>query len=188
MRPSPSHRAEPPDGAAAPPAPPADPPDAAFTLTEMAASLVVAAMLVSGLAEITRQYARAFVDVRVELAATRSARIVQAELELIERADPDTLEVGTDRLAAALGGSELRIALRADRTAAWLERAVDDGDGGVGVPVRRDLPAAVYRFERAPDGAVRLWGRAGLPPLGVARPRREAPYDCRYDAVARRCR
>ncbi|MGD2134112.1 MAG: hypothetical protein PVI23_15070 [Maricaulaceae bacterium] len=166
---------------------PADPPDAAFTLTEMAASLVVAAMLISGLAEITRQYARTFVEVSSELAETRSARLAQARFEQLERADPDSIVVRPDQVAVELGGVPFSLRLTDDASGGRALEQVADEAAGSALAFALSLDETA-RFEQGVDQAIRLWSGEDRPPVVVVRPRREAPFDCRYDAVARRCR
>lgn len=163
------------------------PDDAAFTLTEMAASLVVAAMLVSGLGEVTRQYARTIVRVRATLEEMPEMRLVQAEFAAIERAEPDGVSVAADAVAAEVGDERLRFELSFssgdERRLSW------ETDGAGSLEVERFAPVdGQARFELGADGALRLWSAAGEPPLLVAVPKRTAPFDCRFDVVVRECR
>ncbi len=63
------------------------------------------------------------------------------------------------------------------------------GAGGLGETEQRSIPLdGAARFELGADGAVRLWVTPGEPPMLTAAPKREAPFDCRYDVVVRDCR
>lgn len=155
--------------------------EAGFTLTEMVAGLLVAAMLISGLAEVTRQFARASVHVRDDLASTRGVRAAEAAFLAIERVGPQDLLVTDTRLIVDASSEdpivfELRVGANGARTLVWADGA------------RTARLSATARFDQDAGGVVRLWDAPDAPPLLVARPRREAPLDCRYDVVGRRCR
>jgi hypothetical protein len=149
----------------------------------MAASLVVAALLVAGLGEVTRQVARTTVRVRANLEETRAGRLAEAEFLTLERADPQSLRTSASVVSAEIGGRELRFELASgangSRVLSW--------STGLGAP-RSVATSGAARFELGADGVARLWAGAGEPPLLSAAPKRTAQYDCQYDVVIRDCR
>ncbi len=156
--------------------------EAGFTLTEVVAALLVASMLIVGLADVTRRYALSSVRVKDAIADMRTNRLVASLMGELERADPDSLEVTPTRLFARIGSHEVRAELttRADRQR-WLE--------WTSPVITRSLrmPSAAT-FEMLPSGAVLLTAAKGEPPLAVVLPRRQTPFDCRFDTVSRDCR
>jgi len=163
--------------------------DAGFTLTEMAASLLVTAMLVSGLGEITRQFARTIVRINTDLQMTRVSRIAGASFLALERAEPggiSTTDTEVEMVSTAGVDAAFQLTVGGDgvRTLTWGgARSADAGQRGRTLT----LPATAH-FEENADGVIRLWLSPGTPPLLVVDPRRQAAFDCRYDVVARRCR
>jgi hypothetical protein len=152
----------------------------------MAASLVVAAMLIGGLGEVTRQFASTMVRVRDALEETRDSRLVAASAEPLERARRGGLVVSASTIEAAIGVEAVRFELSLSGAGRRLSWGV--GDAG-GPALRRTLTVGPdARFELGPDGAARLWVGADEPPLLVVLPRVTAPQDCAFDVVLRDCR
>jgi len=165
--------------------------DAGFTLTEMAASLLVAAMLVSGLGEITRQFARTIVRTNADLQLTRASRIAGANFLALERAEPGAVSVTDMNVETATGAGltapfQMTVGVDGARTLTW-GRTPSQPLGARDARRSITLPATA-RFEQNDAGVIRLWLSPDMPPLLVVDPRREAAFDCRYDVVARRCR
>jgi hypothetical protein len=149
---------------------------------------MVASLLIAGLAEIGHQFARTTVRVRDTLQQTRSARLAQAEMQALERADAGSLNVASDTANATIGDANARAELspptaNGDRRMSW-----EIAREGASKSARSISVDGADRLELSMDGAVRLWGQPGQPPLLVVTPKREAPFNCQYDVVVRKCR
>jgi hypothetical protein len=156
--------------------------EAGFTLTELVAGLLVASALVMGLAEITRRYVSTTVRVKDIAADMRTVRLLDGLMAELERVDPDTLELTSDRVTARLGSEEitatLTLAQNGARALQWSSPSIT-----------RTLPLpATARFQQTPDGAIVLFGLPEEPPLAVSYPMRTTPFDCQFDTVIRDCR
>jgi hypothetical protein len=156
--------------------------EAGFTLTELLAGLLVASMLIVGLADITRRYAQTMTRMKEtsqELRATYATRALMADLE---RADPDSIEISSAKISARIGTSEIDARLtRTSDTRTSLKWKSPSGAREV------ILPGQVA-FERLPHGAIILSVGKKLPPLAMAIPARTVHSDCQYDTVSRACR
>ncbi len=156
--------------------------EAGFTLTELVAGLLVASMLIVGLAEITRRYALTTVRAKEIASDIRTTRALKTFMLEFERIDPGSLELAPDRITASIGSDQVTATL-----------ALPQGKVRTlnlsGRQVIRDftLPAS-SRFELTASGAISLLGDAGEPPLAIIAPARTAPSDCQFDAVIRDCR
>lgn len=153
--------------------------EAGFTLTEMVAALLVASMLVAGLAELTRRYATTMTRVRTMEAEARTVAGVRSLMGDLERIDPGSLALSSDRLEARIGDQAItgRILRSPDRTAlSWTsprqQREID-------------LPVGARFIEAGPRIAL---GVSGELPLASVEPARDTPFDCQFDTISRTCR
>jgi hypothetical protein len=148
-------------------------------MVELIAGLLIAALLVGGLVDIIRRYARTTDSVRTTAETMRDSQMAGALLAEIIRIDPETLSVTPRDVRGQIGDSELvgQLVRRDDRTELrWssplAERTID-------------LPKRV-RFERQPSGAIVL--ADGEHVIALALPRRTIPFNCQFDTVSRECR
>lgn len=155
--------------------------DAGFSLTELIAGLLVASLLMAGLVEIIRRYARTTDTVRTTAAELRSTQVASGLLEDIERLDPGSLSVSRDRIEGMIGNNPLNAEIVASATQTLLQWSSPRGERSVA------LPSGAH-FQRLPSGAVALVTNDSSPPIALAYPRRTIPYDCQFDTVARECR
>lgn len=151
-----------------------------FTLTELVAALLVASLLVVGIAELTHRYARTFVRVKADQTAANDRRTLGALLSDLVRAEPETLVVSRTEIKARVGEQEIVGRIRQSYNHAVLEWS--------SATQRRtmDLPRDAH-FEKEAS-VVHLEGGAGGPPLAMVRIERDAPFDCQFDTIARACR
>ncbi len=153
--------------------------DAAFTLVEVAASLVVVALLTSGLADLAHFAARASVAVRHSAENARAIRNAGLVLTSFERVDPGSAVILDDVLSGSFGGEARRAYLSTNEGEMRLRM---DGAASVRPAV---VPAGSHFDAR---GDVIVLFAADQAPIVVIRPRRNVAYDCRFDLVGRRCR
>jgi len=160
-------------------------------------------MLVSGLGEITRQFARTIVRINTDLQMTRVSRIAGSNFLALERSELGAIlvtdtEVEVTTPAGVVTTFRLTVGVDGVRTLTW---GALSGAGGRATPgdALGDAPSAIERgrslvlpatarFEENADGVIRLWLAPDTPPFLVVDPRREVAFDCRYDVVGRRCR
>jgi hypothetical protein len=165
-----------------------EPADAAFTLSEMAVSLFLASLVLLLVAEISRHVTRSYVSVRSNLDQTRHDGRVALWIGQMDRVDPFDIDYSGASLNAQTGRAEvLGYSL------------VETGAGqGVRLLVERDADGVVLRRRFELAGAARLvWNEAEWVSIDIEDPsvpdfvqriERNAPYDCRFDFVSRRCR
>lgn len=156
--------------------------EAGFTLTEMVAGLLVASMLIVGLADITRRYALTTMRVRDAGSEVRTAQIVGGLFSELKRIDPDSLELSSNRIEATLGSRPITARLEPPSNGA---RLLQWSSPAINRTVR--LPQTA-RFELTPLGAILLVADPAEPPLAIVTPVRTAPFDCQFDTVTRACR
>lgn len=155
--------------------------DAGFTLTELIAGLLVASLLMAGMIDIIRRYARTTDDVRDASQELRVANLADAFLADIERVDPGTLSVRPQELEGKLGGAPIRGQIVSSNGSALLQWMSPVASRVV--PLPQDA-----RFALLSSGDVAIVQGDGGPPLAIARPRRTLPFDCQFDTVSRECR
>jgi hypothetical protein len=156
--------------------------EAGFTLTELVAGLLVASMLIVGLADITRRYALTTVRVKDATADIRTARAVKGLMNELERIDPDSLTLSADRLTARAGSAEITVRLTPGQNGArrleWSSPLIS----------RTILLPAAARFALTPSGTITLLSAPGEPPLAIVTPVRTISFNCRFDTATRECR
>ena len=156
--------------------------EAGFTLTELVAGLLVASMLIVGLADITRRYALTTLRAKDTMSEIRTARVVNGLMSELDRIDPSSLDLTPDGLTARVGSAEItaRLSSKPDGS-----RELQWSSPGATRVLR--LPREA-RFELTGFGAIVLVATPGEPPLGIAMPYRTVPFDCQFDTVSRTCR
>lgn len=155
--------------------------EAGFTLTELVVGLLVGSLLIVGLVELTRRYGQTTSDVRETVADARASRSIESVLTLLERADPGSLVVTSDRIEAKIGADQVSVGLQASPTSLTLEWRSPDLNRSIDVP-----PGA--RFEQRPGGLILLLAPSSQTPIAMTMPRRELPFDCQFDTVTLECR
>lgn len=155
--------------------------DAGFTLTELIAGLLVASLLMAGMVDIIRRYARTTEHVRSTTNELRAAILADAFFSEIERVDPGTLSVAPLEIRAKLGGEPLNGQIVPSGTTAALRWSSPVASRSI------SLPRGAH-FVRLPSGAVAVVGEKDAPPIAIAIPRRTLPFDCQFDTVSRECR
>jgi hypothetical protein len=156
--------------------------DAGFTLTELVAGLLVASMLIVGIADITRRYALTTARVKEAAAEVRTALLVQSLLADLERADPDSIEISADHLSAAVGQEKIEAKLvRTGKATEHLEWTSPRISRSIRLP-------AGARLETNDTGAIILRAGPDAPPLAMVLPRRSIPFNCKFDTLVRKCR
>lgn len=157
------------------------PKDAGFTLTELIAGLLVASLLMAGLVDVIRRYARTTDHVRTTTSELRAAVLVDALFEDIERIDPGTLSIQPLAIHATQGGEPVGGQIVVSGSTSELRWSAPRGSRVV------RLPRGAH-FLLLPWGAVAIFGEGGHPPIAIATPHRELPSDCQFDTVSRECR
>jgi hypothetical protein len=102
-------------------------------------------------------------------------------MQVVERADPGTVGVSPDHLSAHLGNAivEARlVGIAGGKQLEWSSASV----------ARTVKLGPNARFEQTAAGSVRLLNGLDEPPLAIATPMRDTPYDCRFDTISRVCR
>ena len=155
--------------------------EAGFTLTELVVGLLVGSLLIVGLVELTHRYGQTTSDVRVTVADARAGRSIESVLTLLERADPGSLAVTSDRIEAKIGADQVSARLEPSPSGLTLEWNSPDLNRSIDVP-----PEA--RFEQRPGGMILLVVPSSQAPIAMATPRRELPFDCQFDTVTLECR
>lgn len=156
------------------------PKDAGFSLVELIAGLLVAALLVVGLGDIIRRYARTTETVRSSVAELRSEGLIGAVFQELERADPGSLSVSPVRLAAQIGNTSFSIVVssQADRSKVDLNTPRQN---------RQILLSEQVHFEKRSSGLVLLLAEDNSV-IATARLRRDLPFDCRFELALGTCR
>ncbi|MDG1416956.1 MAG: hypothetical protein P8P99_04065 [Maricaulis sp.] len=165
-----------------------EPADAAFTLSEMAVSLFLASLVLLLVAEVSRHVTRSYVSVRTNLDQTRNDGRIALWISQADRIDPFDIEYSGRDLSAHTG-----------RTRMLDYSLVSAGPGeGTSLLVQRDADGVVLRRRFELGGTAQLvWNQPDwvsidfedpIVPDFVQRVERNAPYDCRFDFVSRRCR
>lgn len=155
---------------------------AGFTITEMIAGLLLAAVLLTGLIDITRRYAHSTGRVKEVAAKLRSDRLLHAALREAERADTGTLVATASSLSAKVGSNDFEAVLRRGGDGSHV-LAIVSGASKQTFPVPRST-----RFEKTPSGLVVLRSGENGAVLAVIDQKRTAPYDCQFDTVIGECR
>lgn len=155
---------------------------AGFTLTEMLVSLAVASLLIVSVGQMFALSMRAYGRVSDTVERVRDYRALDRWLSVLEAADPERIE--------AVDGETLRLVrgVQSDLTM-WFEEpgAVTVWLEHNGVTVRRDYPLSEAALMRIESGVLRL-SEGDERMIASAPMVREAPFNCRYDTVAKRCR
>jgi prepilin-type N-terminal cleavage/methylation domain-containing protein len=159
-----------------------DPQEAGFTLTEMLVALAVASSLIVSVGQLLSVTARAYHRVTQSVETLRAYRSLDRFASLLEAADFDRVEHTPSQLVLNRGAqSTLTVTVLPDA-----EVALALTHNGVALERRY---AGILTSEWAGSSQALT-----LTPLGGGRPfvtlplLREAPFDCRYDSVAKRCR
>lgn len=155
--------------------------EAGFTLTELVVGLLVGSLLIVGLVELTHRYGQTTSDVRTAVADVRAGRSIEGVLTLLERADPGSLVVTSDRIEAKIGAEQVSARLEPSPDGVALEWRSPNLNRSIDVP-------AGSRFEQRPGGLIVLLAPNVQTPLAMATPRRELPFDCQFDTVTLECR
>lgn len=155
--------------------------EAGFSLTELIAGLLVASLLIGGLVDIIRRYARTTDTVRTTAAELRTSHILEAVFHDVERIDPGSLSVSRDRIGGSIGNQPLKGDIVTDTKLTLLRWSSSTVERSIVVP-------SGARFEQLPSGALALLIDSSATPLAVAFPRRTIPFDCQFDTVTRECR
>ena len=155
--------------------------DAGFTLTELIAGLLVASLLMAGMVDIIRRYARTTDHVRSTTNELRATILADAFFSEIERIDPGTLSVEALDLRAKLGGEPVSGQIVSSGTTTALRWSSPIASRSI------TLPRGAH-FVRLPSGAVAIVSEEDAPPIAIAIPRRTLPFDCQFDTVSRECR
>lgn len=163
------------------PEPPRVARDAGFTLTELIAGLLVASLLMAGMVDIIRRYARTTEHVRTTTNELRATILADALFSEIERIDPGTLSVASFDLRAKLGGQAVSGQIVSSGTTTNLRWSSPVATRSISVP-------RGAHFVRLQSGAVAIVSEEGEPPIAIAIPRRTLPFDCQFDTVSRECR
>lgn len=155
-------------------------PEAGFTLTELAAGLLIASLVIAGIAGLTRRYADTMVDVRTAGLSLRSDRMVNGLLHQFERVDAGSIRVRSDAAEGRRGATLVSATLDMDGEGARLVwksgayvRHVDLGE-----------PA---RFRLIGDRLLALETTSGEP-LATVLLALTLPADCSYDTLTGACR
>jgi len=165
-----------------------DPPDAAFTLSEMAISLFLAAMIILVVAEVSRQVARSYLSVRSNLEYTRNNGRIALWLSQIERSDPQTAHFEGGTLEAQTGNQSrviISIASGASLPSPVLNVQRNTNTFTLERNFTLSVPAQLVWVEGA---YMAIDFQDPLYPDFVQRIERSVPYDCQFDFVSRRCR
>ena len=155
--------------------------DAGFTLTELVVGLLVGSLLIVGLVELTHRYGQTTSDVRETVVGVRAGRSVESMLTLLERADPGSLVVTSERIEAKIGADQVSARLQPSPSGLALEWSSPDLNRSIDVPLGA-------KFEQRPDGLILLVVPSSQTPIAMATPRRELPFDCQFDTVTLECR
>lgn len=155
--------------------------DAGFTLTELIAGLLVASLLIAGIVDIVRRYARTTSEVREAAADIRSARLLDAMMDELVRLDPGSLRVSPQDISGAIGGAPVTARLVREAKATRL-------DWSSPATTRSISLAEGARFSQDVSGAIMLTAGNDPIPLALVIPRRTLPFDCQFDTVSRVCR
>jgi hypothetical protein len=164
------------------------PADAAFTLTEMAVSLFLAAIIMLGIAEISRSLARTYVEVTGDIRASQDSTRLEGWMEGLARVDPDQFERSSDHFIGSVGqAQQVELIVRSTNGESLLTLALLNNSN----PLSRsrgfalDFPA---RLAVVPLGYLQL-ENIDYPLGGYAqRLERSVPFDCQFDVVSRGCR
>jgi hypothetical protein len=155
--------------------------EAGSTLTEVLVALIVAASLIAGLVEVSSRFASTSAHVRAGMANARAVRTAELLMQMVERSDPGSLEVRANRLTAHVGDAPITATLHQNSNETDLEWS--------SASTARSARLGTHaHFERTPTGSVRLLNGPNEPPLAMATPMRDTPYDCRFDTISRVCR
>jgi prepilin-type N-terminal cleavage/methylation domain-containing protein len=160
---------------------PSPPNDAGFTLTELIAGLLVASLLLAGIVDIVRRYARTTEDVREAAYDIRAARLLDAMMDELARLDPGSLRLSPQAISGTVGGTSVtgKLIREADATRLeWSSPAIER---------TLSLPAGTT-YVQHPSGAILVTAPREPVPLAIALPRRTLPFDCQFDTVSRECR
>lgn len=155
--------------------------EAGFTLIELIVGLLVGSLLIVGLVELTHRYGQTTSDVRETVADVRAGRSIESVLTLLERADPGSLVVTSDRIEAKIGSDQVSVGLQTSSSGLTLEWR------SPGLNRSIDVPSA-SKFEQRPDGLILLLAPSSQTPIAMTMPRRELPFDCQFDTVTLECR
>jgi prepilin-type N-terminal cleavage/methylation domain-containing protein len=159
-----------------------DPQEAGFTLTEMLVALAVASTLIVSVGQLLSVTARAYHRVTQSVETLREYRSLDRFVSLLEAADFERVEHAPSQLDLSRGAqSTLTVTVSPDAT--------------TNLSLTHNGVALERRYDSFPANE---WAGSShaltLTPLGGGRPLvtlpllREAPFDCRYDSVAKRCR
>ena len=157
------------------------PRDAGFTITELIAGLLVASLLMAGMVDIIRRYARTTEHVRGTTNELRTTILTDALFKEIERADPETLSLSRLQIRAKLGGEPIDGQIADSGKATTLRWSSPMGSRSIALPLGA-------HFVSLSSGAVAIVGEEDKPPVAIAIPRRTLPFDCQFDTVSRECR
>ena len=155
--------------------------DAGFTMVELIAGLMVANLLIAGIVDIVRRYARTTGEVREAASDIRSARLLDAMMTELARIDPGSLRLTAQSIDASIGGVAVTARLVGEASATrfnWTSAATQ----------RSISLAPGAKFEQLASGAIALTASGAPVPLAIAIPRRTLPFDCQFDTVSRVCR
>ncbi len=156
--------------------------EAGFTLTEMLVALAVASTLIVSVGQLLSVTARAYHRVTQSVETLRDYRSLDRFVSLLEAADSDRVEYAPSQLDLSRGAQSMLTITVLPDSEARLSLTHN------GIVLER-------RYEGFPASEWAVSSQAlTLSPLGGGRPLvtfpllREAPFDCRYDSVAKRCR
>lgn len=158
------------------------PSESGFTLTEMVAGLLVASLVVTGIVELTGRYATTSVRIREATKAIAGDRALAAIAPMLERADPRSVQLSSDRIEARIGARTVTLELAQSTVTGSTIRI-----GLAGQERMVELASSVW-FQLSPGGEIQIMRDDQSAPIVALRPKRDVPYDCQYDVVSRSCR
>lgn len=156
--------------------------EAGFTLTECLAGLLVASLLLAGIAEMTRRYATTSTRIRIAAGDISDDRTMTAIVSRLDRAEPGSISVRPDRIEARIGDKKLALTSIPTRTGnSTIRFQLPDLNQSMEV-------SGQISFEHRDGGPIEILKDGEDAPLILIWPLRDAPYNCQFDAVTRSCR
>lgn len=154
--------------------------EAGFSLTELIAGLLVASLLIVGLIDVTRRFARTTDNVRETTGDLRTDIMLNSLFSDLERIDPHSLELTPRELRARLGGVPIVARIEESFNGTILHWTAPATTQALVVPKGT-------RFVSSPYGGVVLRQTETGIPLAVATPQRNLPFDCLSIPAASGC-
>ena len=155
--------------------------EAGFTITELVAGLLLSAMLLAGLIDITRRYAQSAERVKAVALDMRTSRMLDAAFRELSRTDAGTLRVTPTTLDAKLGSESITATIKHTPDAKgllnWSSPTIDRSFA-LPESARFKMQQGLVILEEGDSGSI----------LAIAGLKRTVAFDCQFDTVVRECR